>query len=72
MIAEVAGNRDVPSTDPTWREIIARRNPYLDSLNYIQVELLERKRRSRNPTEELRRAVLLTVIGIAHGLRNTG
>jgi phosphoenolpyruvate carboxylase len=50
------------------------RNPYIDPMNYVQVALLRRLR--ANPqaedAEALRDAVLLSVNGIAAGLRNTG
>ena len=53
------------------RRSVARRNPYVDPLSFVQVELLRRLR--RDPAREpLLRAVLLTVNGIAGGLKNTG
>ncbi len=67
----IAGVRQVLDADPVLKAVVARRDRYLDPLNYIQAELLDRKRRGgRNP--ELLRALLLTVNGISHGLRNTG
>jgi phosphoenolpyruvate carboxylase len=52
------------------------RNPYVDPLNYIQVEMLRRLRRLPGPddpqAEPLRAAIVLTINGIAAGLRNTG
>ncbi len=69
--AEIAGVRQVLDTDPVLKAVVARRDRYLDPLNYIQAELLDRKRRGgKDP--ELLRALLLTVNGISHGLRNTG
>jgi phosphoenolpyruvate carboxylase len=60
---------------PTLARSIALRNPYVDPLSFIQIELLRRKRaeqegQSRDPV--LARAVVLTINGIAAGLRNTG
>jgi phosphoenolpyruvate carboxylase len=52
---------------------IRLRNPYVDPLTYAQVILLKelRKPNAKN-REELERAVLLSINGVAHGLRNTG
>ncbi len=70
--AEIAGVRQVLDTDPVLKAVVARRDRYLDPLNYIQAELLDRKRRRASRDPELLRAILLTVNGISHGLRNTG
>lgn len=50
---------------------IGLRNPYLDPINILQVELL-RRLRANYDDERLRGALLLTVNGIAAGMRNTG
>jgi phosphoenolpyruvate carboxylase len=63
-------------TDPTLQKQIQRRNPYVDPLNYIQVETLRRLRplpaRDTEQVEALREVMVLTINGIAAGLRNTG
>jgi len=53
---------------------IRLRNPYVDPLNYIQVELLRRLRTNPPPDEKerLQAAVALSVNGIAAGLQNVG
>jgi phosphoenolpyruvate carboxylase len=53
---------------------IRLRNPYVDPLSYAQVILLKELRggKSRKDREELERAVLLSINGVAHALRNTG
>jgi phosphoenolpyruvate carboxylase len=56
---------------PVLQRSIERRNPYVDPLSFIQVELLRRLRRD-GASEDLVRAMLLTINGIAGGLRNTG
>jgi phosphoenolpyruvate carboxylase len=56
---------------PVLQRSIERRNPYVDPLSFIQVELLRRLRRD-GASEDLVRAMLQTINGIAGGLRNTG
>ena len=57
---------------PVLKASIARRNPYVDPLSYVQIELLRRLRAGDGDDEALGRVSLLTVNGIAGGLRNTG
>jgi phosphoenolpyruvate carboxylase len=57
---------------PTIQESVYRRNPYVDPLNFLQVELMKQLREQEEPNEELLTEVLLTISGIAAGLRNTG
>jgi len=56
---------------PVLQRSIERRNPCVDPLSFIQVELLRRQRRD-GASEELARTMLLTINGTAGGLRNTG
>jgi phosphoenolpyruvate carboxylase len=61
---------------PTLATSIELRNPYVDPLSFLQVELLRRKRAIEASGEavppDLERAILLTINGVAAGLRNTG
>ena len=57
--------------EPMLQRSIDRRNPYVDPLSFVQVDLLRRLRRQPDDPELLR-TVLLTVNGIAGGLKNTG
>ncbi|MFY9488498.1 MAG: phosphoenolpyruvate carboxylase, partial [Solirubrobacterales bacterium] len=70
----VLGEQRLLDGEPVLQASIARRNPFVDPLSYVQVELLRRLRdpgREAN-SDQLRRLGLLTVNGIAGGLRNTG
>ena len=73
-ICRLTGQRDLLDDAPWLQRSIRVRNPYIDPMNYIQVALLRRLRSGHAPAEadELRNAVLLSVNGIAAGLRNTG
>ncbi len=51
----------------------ALRNPYVDPINFVQVELLRRYRAPGGREDEaLRKALLLSLLGVAAGLRNAG
>ncbi|HLU36261.1 MAG TPA: phosphoenolpyruvate carboxylase [Thermomicrobiales bacterium] len=70
-ILQVTGQERLHDREPTLQRTIERRNPYVDPLSIIQVELLRRWR--ANPDDEdLIEALHLAVNGIANGLRNTG
>ena len=70
-VLAVTGRDDLLATNPVLRRSIDVRNPYVDPLNIVQVDLL---RRFRDDPENatLRDALLVTVNGIAAGMRNTG
>jgi phosphoenolpyruvate carboxylase len=71
LVLAVTGQARLLDRTPVLQRSIERRNPYVDPLSLIQVELLRRLRRD-GPSEALVRAMLLTINGIAGGLRNTG
>ena len=54
---------------PALQRRLEHRNPWIDPLSHLQVELLRRVRSGR---EEARPALLATITGIAAGMRNTG
>ena len=75
-ILETTGHAELMDGDPVIQRSVLLRNPYVDPLNYIQVEMLRRLRALPDPdgpeAERLREVIVLTVNGIAAGLRNTG
>ena len=75
-VGQILGHDAVLPEASTLARSIERRNPYVDPLSFIQLELLRRKRtlvaEGKDVPEALDRALLLTINGIAAGLRNTG
>jgi phosphoenolpyruvate carboxylase len=67
---ERLSGRPLLSDNPVLRRSIDVRNPYVDPLNLLQIELLQRVRRNADPPTV--QALLLTINGIAAGMRNTG
>lgn len=75
MICRVTGQATILEKMDFMQRSIARRNPYIDPLNFIQVDLLERLR-AMKPEDEgydhTLQTVLATVSGIAAGMKTTG
>ena len=57
--------------NPTLARSIRNRRPYIDPLNHLQIELL-RRLRAGDKDDRVKRALLITINGIAAGLRNSG
>jgi len=75
LILLITGQKEILDNVPVIQESIRLRNPYVDPLSYLQVQLISELRELREQGEdnnELLREVLLTINGIAAGLRNTG
>lgn len=71
-ILAVTGHRTLAESNPVLRRSIDVRNPYVDPINLVQVELLRRLRAADGDDPRLHRAFVVTVNGIAAGMRNTG
>ena len=72
IILRLKGTRALLDGDRTLQRSIRLRNPYVDPMSLLQIDLLRRWRRSGRRDRALLGALLTTVNGIAHGLRNTG
>jgi len=59
-------------SDPALQRSILLRNPYVDPMSFLQIDLLERWRAANRPDNEVFRALLASVRGIAQGLQSTG
>jgi phosphoenolpyruvate carboxylase len=67
----VTAQKELLEDNPVLSHSIRLRNPYVDPMHLIQVDLLRRKRQGED-TPELNRAIAATISGISAGLRNTG
>ncbi|MBT2755350.1 phosphoenolpyruvate carboxylase [Mesobacillus foraminis] len=72
VLLQIAEDEELLDHTPNIKDSVHRRNPYVDPLNFIQVELIKELRKVEEPDEELVTQVLLTISGVAAGLRNTG
>lgn len=70
-ILSITRHSRLSDNNPTLRHLIAMRSPHVDPLNVMQVEIL-RRLRGDPENQRLRDALLLTINGIAAGMRNTG
>ncbi|WP_152654524.1 phosphoenolpyruvate carboxylase [Oceanobacillus sp. CFH 90083] len=71
-LLQISGNEELLSHTPNIRESVHLRNPYVDPLNFLQVDLIHKLRETADPSDELVTEVLLTINGVAAGLMNTG
>jgi phosphoenolpyruvate carboxylase len=72
ILLKITGDSELLDQTPNIKDSVHRRNPYVDPLNFIQVELIKELRSVKDLDDELLTQVLLTISGIAAGLRNTG
>ncbi|MEM7083454.1 MAG: phosphoenolpyruvate carboxylase [Pseudomonadota bacterium] len=72
VVFSLKGTRSLLEGDATLKRAIMLRNPYVDPMSFIQVDLLRRWREGGREDGDLLKALLSTVNGIAQGLQNTG
>ena len=70
----ITGEDDIMKNDPQGKESMEIRAAYLQPLHYLQIELLDRIRKAGDDAQNtsLERAMMVTIAGIAIGMRNTG
>ena len=75
-ILAITGQKALLEHEPVLARSVQLRNPYIDPLNYIQVEMIRRLRGLADKTtpeaDELRAVIELTINGVSGGLKNTG
>lgn len=75
-VLAVSGHTELQVNNPVLLKSMAVRNPYVDPLNLIQAELLSRLRSDNKLTQEeqmiVQDALLVTINGVANGMRNSG
>lgn len=71
-VLNVENNENLMQRDPWGQESIRLRNIYVEPLNMLQAELLYRTRQYEETPPDLEEALMITIAGIAAGMRNTG
>jgi phosphoenolpyruvate carboxylase len=71
-ILRLKGTDQLLANDPRLAQSIRLRNPYVDPMSMLQVDLLHRWRAGGSADDDLLRALVACVNGVARGLQNTG
>jgi phosphoenolpyruvate carboxylase len=71
-ILSIKNQKNLLQNDQRLAQSIRLRNPYVDPISLLQVDLLARWRAAERPEDELFHALVATVNGIAAGVQNTG
>jgi phosphoenolpyruvate carboxylase len=72
LVLRLRGCAQLLDSDPTLQRSIKLRNPYIDPMHLMQVDLLRRWRATQRQDQALFGALRATISGIAHGLQATG
>ena len=71
-LQQISGRADLLDNNPVMRWSVQVRNPYTDPLHLLQAELMGRLRDGGDADPRLESALMVTITGIAAGMRNTG
>jgi phosphoenolpyruvate carboxylase len=71
-LLRITDQKNLLDSQPVLKRTLAVREYYVDPLNYLQVSLLVRRRSSEEVDPSVERALLLSINGVAAGLKNTG
>jgi len=72
LVLKLTGNDELLAEQETLRRAIRLRNPYMDPMSFLQVDLLDRWRRGGRQDDAVLQALMVSVNGIAHGMQSTG
>jgi phosphoenolpyruvate carboxylase len=72
FVLRLTGQSELLQEAPSLRRAIRLRNPYVDPMTCVQVDLLRRWRDSGSTDQDMLKALRATINGIAHGMQNTG
>jgi phosphoenolpyruvate carboxylase len=72
LVLRLRGSARLLDSDPTLQRSITLRNPYIDPMHLMQVDLLRRWRATQRQDQALFGALRVTISGIAQGLQATG
>ncbi|HIQ52591.1 MAG TPA: phosphoenolpyruvate carboxylase, partial [Pseudomonas pachastrellae] len=73
VVLQLRDSETLLAHNPALGESVAVRNPYTDPLHVLQAELMKRTRAQGESVDpDLERALMVTMAGIAAGMRNTG
>ncbi len=72
LVLEIRRSDELLDREPVIQRSIQLRNPYVDPMSFLQVDLLRRWRATGWEDAELEQAIFTTIKGIARGLQNTG
>lgn len=71
-VKTLTGQQSLLQHDPRLALSIRLRNPYIDPISVLQVDLLQRWRATDGEDDELLRALVACVNGVSQGVQNTG
>ncbi|MES2917607.1 MAG: phosphoenolpyruvate carboxylase [Pseudomonadota bacterium] len=71
-LRRLLGGRELLANSPVLRRSINVRTPYIEPLHMLQAELMRRRRLAGEEDKSFDQALMVTIAGIAAGLRNTG